>query len=82
MKIGKLYSRLSHYLGKGNQGGENDHQKTEQILNRLELRREQLRQRLASEKRVCKQKRMRIELKIVEVKLEKVKRRRAQMNPT
>jgi hypothetical protein len=76
MKIKILFRRLRNYLGKGKRDSEDDSEKIDQLLKRLEYRRDQLRQRLESEKRVCKQKRLRIELKIVEAKLEKVKKRR------
>jgi hypothetical protein len=76
MKIEGFFLRLLHYLGKGNKDSKSDLEKIDQLLVRLENRKDQLQHRLEKEKRACKQKRLRIELKIVETKLKKGKKRR------
>jgi hypothetical protein len=82
MKIEKLFRRLCHYLGKGKKDSKNDHDTFDQLLKRLEHRRDQLRHRLSKETRACKQKRLKIELKIVEVKLEKETKRLREISKT
>jgi hypothetical protein len=73
MKFENLLRHLGDYLDKDNGGSEKDFDKADQLLKRLKHRRDQLRYRLEKEKRACKQKRMKLELKIVEARLKKVK---------
>ncbi|PUB80527.1 MAG: hypothetical protein DBP02_20640 [gamma proteobacterium symbiont of Ctena orbiculata] len=82
MKLDKLFRRLFKSLDKGKKGGEDDLDKIDQLLKRLGDRKDHLRHRLKKEKRVCKQKRLKAELKIVEIKLKKAKKRRKQLGPT
>ncbi|MEW8027389.1 MAG: hypothetical protein AB2792_12550 [Candidatus Thiodiazotropha sp.] len=79
MKIEKILRRLRKYLDKGKRGSEDDRDKIDQLLKRLEDRRGHLRHRLKKEKRVCKQKRLKAELKIVEIKLKKGRKRRKRL---
>ncbi|MBT3057858.1 MAG: hypothetical protein DBP03_16625 [gamma proteobacterium symbiont of Ctena orbiculata] len=75
IKIARL---LGKYLERGRQRGKDELEAIDQLLHRLEGRRDHLQHRLLTEKRACKQKRLKAELKIVEMKLKKgMKRRQA-----
>ncbi|MBT2970297.1 MAG: hypothetical protein B6D72_13995 [gamma proteobacterium symbiont of Ctena orbiculata] len=76
MQIKKIVRLLGNYLDRGKKRGKEDLDTIDDLLKRLEGRRDQLRHKLLQEKRVCKQKRLKAELKIVEMKLKKGRKRR------
>jgi hypothetical protein len=75
MKIEKLIRRLRKFLDKGKVGKGNNRDSVDDILKRLEASRDHLQRRLQKEKRVCKRKRLTAQLKIVELKLKKGRKR-------
>ncbi|MES9969298.1 MAG: hypothetical protein ABW092_04640 [Candidatus Thiodiazotropha sp.] len=79
MKIEKIVRHLHRYLKKGKQKTDNDRHNIAQLIKRLEERKEHLHHRLKKEQRVCKQKRLKVELKYVEAKLSKGKKRLAHL---
>ncbi len=75
MKTEKLIRRLRKFLDKGKGSDGNDHDSVDDILKRLEASRNHLQRRLQEEKRICKRKRLEAQLKIVELKLKKGRKR-------
>ncbi|MEW7991982.1 MAG: hypothetical protein G8D61_14690 [gamma proteobacterium symbiont of Ctena orbiculata] len=76
MKVNKIVRLLRSYLDKDSKRGRQDLDAIDELLKRLEERRDQLRHKLLKQKPVCKQKRLKTELKIVEMKLKKGRKRR------
>ncbi|MET0069313.1 MAG: hypothetical protein ABW096_04690 [Candidatus Thiodiazotropha sp.] len=79
MKVNKIVRLLRSYLDKDSKRGRQDFDAIDGLLKRLEERRDQLRHKLQKQKTVCKQKRLKTELKIVEMKLKKGRKRREAM---
>lgn len=82
MKIEKIIRQLHHYLKQGKKGAGNDRDQLKQLIKRLEKRKDHLHHRLKKEQRACKQKRMKVELKFVEAKLSKGKKRLVDLSKT
>lgn len=80
MKIEKLIRRLRNYLDKGEEGAARERDNIDDLLKRLEASRDHLQHRLQKEKRVCKRKRLETQLKLVEIKLKKGRKRLRQFD--
>ncbi|MEW8507369.1 MAG: hypothetical protein AB2598_11735 [Candidatus Thiodiazotropha sp.] len=76
MKVKKIVRLLQRFLDKDKKRTKQELAAIDELLKRLEDRRDRLQHKLLKQKRTCKQKRMKAELKIVEMKLKNARKRR------
>ncbi|MES9992440.1 MAG: hypothetical protein ABW098_10835 [Candidatus Thiodiazotropha sp.] len=76
MKVKKIVRLLGGFLKQGKRPSRHDLDAIDELLKRLQARQDQLQHKLHKEKKTCKQKRFKAELKIVEMKLKKARKRR------